>query len=191
MKNLIIILLATLLSSCSSSSFVGKRFTMISTDKEWELELVMKKDSTFTLKDEYGCNKMALKGNWSVIENTDELSIKTILLTDNIKVEHSVNAIFTHIKYVTYQSDLDGLHYINREDEQFPFITKDTIRLVAKNKILLKGYTFDVYNGNLQQKRLMSIEKIYIDKFGKNNYIKIFGEGKGIKKARENFLECH
>lgn len=161
---------------------------MVSTDKEWELELVLKQDSTFTLKDEYGCNKVAQKGNWRVIENTDDISIKTVLLTDNLEVQNNVNQ-FGH-KTISYQSDLDGLRYENKEDNQFPLIKSDTIRIVTKNKALYKTFTFDVYDGDLQQKRLMSLENIYIDKFGKDNYIKTLGEGKGIKKARENLLKC-
>jgi hypothetical protein len=161
---------------------------MVSTDKEWELELVLKQDSTFTLKDEYGCNKVAQKGNWRVIENTDDISIKTVLLTDNLEVQNNVNQ-FGH-KTISYQSDLDGLRYENKEDNQFPLIKSDTIRIVTKSKALYKTFTFDVYDGDLQQKRLMSLEYIYIDKFGKDNYIKTLGEGKGIKKARENLLKC-
>ncbi len=187
MRNLIIIFLVVLLNSCSSS-FVGKRFVMVSTDKEWELELILKQDSTFTLKDEYGCNKMAQKGNWRVIENTDDLFIKTVLLTDNLDVQNNVNQ-FGH-KTISYQSDLDGLRYENKEDNQFPLIKNDTIRLVTKDKVLYKTFTFDVYKGDLQQKRLMLLENIYINKFGKDNYIKTLGEGKGIKNARENLLKC-
>ncbi|MEE9337835.1 MAG: hypothetical protein V3U87_07120 [Methylococcaceae bacterium] len=161
---------------------------MVSTDKEWELELILKQDSTFILKDEYGCNKTAQKGNWRVIENTDNASVKTFLLTDNLEVQNNVNQ-FGH-KTISYQSDLDKLRYENKEENQFPLMINDTIRLVTKDKVLYKTFTFDVYKGNLQEKRLMLLENIYINKLGKDNYIKTLGEGKGIKKARENLLKC-
>ncbi len=161
---------------------------MVSTDKEWELELILNQDSTFTLKDEYGCNKMSQKGKWKVIENTDDASVKTLLLMDDIEVQNNTNQ-FGH-KIISYESDLDGLRYKNKKENQFPLILSDTLRLVSKDKALYKAYTFDVYNGNLQDKRLMQLEKIYIDKIGKENYIKSLGEGKDIKKARENLLKC-
>ena len=161
---------------------------MVSTDKEWELELILKKDSTFTLKDEYGCNKLSQKGNWKVIENTDDVSIKMLLLTDNLEVQDNLNQ-FGH-RTISYQSDLDKLRYENKEENQFPLIINDTIRLITKDKVLYKTFTFDVYDGDLQEKRLMLLEKTYIDKLGKDNYIKTLGEGKGIKKARENLLKC-
>lgn len=161
---------------------------MISTDKEWELELVLKPDSTFTLKDEYGCNKLSQKGNWAVIENTDDSTIKTILLTDDLKVQNNVNQF--GLRTISYLSDLDGLRYENKEENQFPLITKDTIRLVTKGKVFYKTFDFDLFEGNLQEKRLSALEKLYINKLGKDNYIKILGEGKGIKEARENLLKC-
>lgn len=162
---------------------------MVSTDKEWELELILKSDSTFILKDEYGCNKMAQKGIWKMTTNSpDSLLMIKIIVTDTLNVQKNTN-MFGH-KIISYTSNLDGLRYSNKEGNQFPLIKNDTIYLVTKNKALYKGFTFDVYNGQLQKKRVMLLEKIYIDKFGKDLYIKTLGEGISIKKARENLLEC-
>ena len=183
-----IIILIVFLSISCSSTLIDKRFTLVSTDKEWELELILYQDSTFTLKDEYGCNKLSQKGKWKVIQNTDNISIKTLLLTDNIEIQYNTNR-FGH-KTISYESDLDGLRYENKIENQFPLIIKDTLRLVSKNEVVYKTYTFVIFNGNIQDKRLKQLEEIYIDKIGKENYIEVLGEGKDIKKARENLLKC-
>ena len=191
MKKILYILIAVLFYSCSSS-FVGKKFTMISTDNEWEIELVLNRDSTFTLIDKYGCVRMAQKGKWKVINNTDTifdiLFLKTIVLTDTLQAEKWVNR-FGH-RMISYHSNLNGLYYHNRESEQFPLVTNDTLFLVAKNKALFKTFTFDIYNGNLQKKRVLAVEKFYIDRTGKLLYIKLLGEGISIEKARENIIKC-
>lgn len=187
-KRLFLFKFLLIIFSCKSN-LVNKRFTMINTNKEWDIELRLLKDSTFVLKDMYGCNRMAQKGSWEVIENVSPLFSKTILLKDN-KINPIYSTNFHDFKIITYKSTLDGKEYKNKVVNQYPLIKSDTLYFNKKNKLIFRNHIYKVFNGSLEKKRVAYLEKFYINKMGKKLYIETIGDGESLKSARMKLKEC-
>lgn len=183
--NVFFIPMFLILQSCIQD-FTSKKYGFVSTIQEWEIELVFKDDNTFILKDRFGCNQLLQKGKWKILDKDDERLV--LLLEDKeIKIENSEDRFKR--KIVTYKSDVDGRTYSNRQESQFPLITKDTV-VISKSSLLLNNKTFVETTENLQMKRVLQIEVEFINKYGEKDYIESFGEGKSKELARKNLIKC-
>jgi hypothetical protein len=176
------------LTSCSSG-LMNKRYIYIDADKEQDLELIMFKDSTFILKDMYGCNQMSQKGKWEYIDNNKNSDYVNYILSDTTKFFKSTN-IHNKVLY-SFISNVNNNKYIIKEDQYFPIVKTDTVSFVKNDKILFfRGLTFTKSNKNIEQERIKILEERIIMRIGKEMYIKTIGEGISIKKARENLSYC-
>lgn len=186
MKRIIYIIFSSLCLASCSASFTNKRFVYIDKEKEWEMELVFKPDSSFILRDRYGCVQMSQKGKWSIMMN--DTMDKALVVSDTTFVKVGYN-LFDKIRY-SYRSNADGKQYMFTEDQYFPLIRLDTMYIVDKNNIQFRKMNFYTFEGNLQRKRIRMIEEFYISKIGKSAYVNSIGEGVSVKKARLNLLKC-
>jgi hypothetical protein len=188
MKKLIVCLILLTLYSCSSS-IIGKRFVYYNSENESDLELIFNKDSTFTLKDEYGCKRMSQKGNWLKMESDEKtFFLYRLILFDSTKPSVSINLFGK--KIYTYKSNCDGKIYTIKEDSYFPLISKDTITIMNSKNIIFRGLYFFKFKGNIEEVRIINQEKEFIKKFGKKAYIQTIGQGISVTKARESLKEC-
>lgn len=187
--NIIYLIALFVLNSCSNK-FTNAKYTYIDPHKEQDLQLVMYPDSTFILKDIYGCNRMIQKGNWSLLDMDRESKYLKIALSDTINVVKYTNI---HDKvYYSFISNVDKIKYVIKEEQYFPLITKDTISIVKNDEILfLRGLTFKKSNKNIEKERIKMLEKEIINRIGKKIYISTIGEGISLKKARENLAYCN
>lgn len=185
-----IIFVSLILQACSST-FMGKRFIYYDYKAELDLALYLNKDSTFILIDEYGCKQMNQRGNWTQLKDTTTLFMGTFVLTDTIKI--IPHRAFCGMKTIRYRSTFNKKYYSRYEEDylKFPLIQRDTIYLVNKNKIRLRGHNFNIEKGNIAKKRVLQHEKAIIDMTDKKIYIKLFGEGNSRKKARERLSTCN
>ena len=182
------IFLIFFLFAIGENDFLNKRYTYINTDKEWEIELTFYPDSSFVIKDINGCVRMSQKGKWK--NGYDKsLSQKVLYLQDTTSVVR--NKLFNNKILYSYTSNYDSSNYVSRQEYYFPLIKQDTIYFIDSETLLFRGERFVVSNENLQEKRVKVIEDFYINKIGKEMYIKLLGDGESIEKARENLTKCN
>lgn len=187
MKNIIPILTIIILMASCANKLTKGRFAAIEPWKEWEIELKLNKDSTFTLEDRFGCNVFNYRGRWYYHK---DIAVAFIVLNDTIKSHY----IKSHDMYQFFNTKTQKQQMI-QANEYFPVISTDTVLIFEKNKMLtFRGLTFKKQklfsNKDLAERRFKIIEKYYFDKMGKEFFIKAFGNGKGIKEAKKNILNC-
>ncbi|GGE99265.1 hypothetical protein SAMN05443634_102298 [Chishuiella changwenlii] len=189
MKYYTFLFLSILLLVSCSSNFTNKRYVYINESKEHDIEIMFFKDSTFILKDVYGCNKMGQKGNWSFLNKRNNNKLNTsIILKDTTKVSVSTNM---HNKIIySYTSSLDNKKYMYTENSYFLLINIDTAYFTDKNILKINNFEFVHFNGNIEKKRIKILEKQLTNKVGKKIYIETLGKGISSKKARENLKIC-
>lgn len=175
--------------SCSGS-FINSRFVYIDAAKEQDMELTFYADSTFVLQDVNGCNVMGQKGAWHLLQNKKIDSYATLLLIDNTKVKVANNMHGQAI--YSYTSNLTGNQYMYKAESYFPIVDSDTIHVHDnQNSLIFRNLNFVKFNGNVEKARIKILEKRIIDKFGKKVYIQTYGEGRSMRKARENLAKCN
>jgi len=187
MRKLIVLIVSThcLVSACSSS-YLNQRYAYVDKEREWEMELVLKADSTFLLRDNYGCIQMRQRGTFKRLINNSKQ--QTLVLSDTTRVEVRSN-VFQKKRY-SYLSNVDYKQYMFTEDQYFPLVSLDTVYVLDDRRVLFRGMTFERFHGNLQKRRIRLVERFYIERFGKDLYIKSIGEGISVKRARENLKKC-
>ena len=55
-----------------------------------------------------------------------------------------------------------------------------------KDSCLFRGNVFSHFEGNVENERILKLERLIISSIGEDKYIETLGEGKGKEKAREN-----
>ena len=177
----IYVVILLVIISCSHSIY-----TTIEPWKEWEIELKLNKDSTFKMTDRFGCNIFDYSGQWHYHKN---YTLNFIVLTDTTKSEY----IKSHDMYQFFNRETQKQQVV-RADQYFPVISTDTVWILNNRKMNFRRLTFDKQrlwsSKDLGKKRVQMVEKFYIDKMGKELFIKTFGNGKGIKEAEKNIRYC-
>jgi hypothetical protein len=181
----ILIIYVLIAVSCSNNITRGK-FTAIEPWKEWEIELKFYKDSTFTIIDSFGCNRFYYSGQWRY--HNDSI-LAFIVLHDTTRSEYDKS----HDVYQYYDIKTQKQQIV-RAKEYFSVISEDTVWVLNKRQISFRQLTFyrkRLFSSNdLEKERAKMIEDFYISKIGKELYIKTLGDGKGIKEARKNIIDC-
>lgn len=176
-----------------SHKLTGNKYVHVDVAKEWDLELILKNDSTFTLEDQYGCNKMSQKGYWFNQQNIDSIfHFGMLILVDTLTQTREYTDLFKK-KYLVYRSCVDSEEYKSLINETyFQLIKFDTIRILNNNrsKLLFRGITFDRNNKSIKGVRIKKQERELILKLGKETYINIYGNGKEKKTARKKLEKC-
>jgi hypothetical protein len=188
MKKFIFIsaLTMTAIYSCTPT-LTSSRYASIEPWKEWEIEVKFNKDSSFTMIDRFGCNRFNYIGIWHYHQDS---FLSFVVLNDTTKSEY----IKSNDMYRFYDRQYQKQREVASK-EYFPVITTDTVYVFEKNNMLrFRGLTFKrqklFSNRNLSKERERIIERHYIDEMGRDLFIKIFGNGKGIKEARKNIMDC-
>ena len=187
MRNITVILsvAALLLSSCSNK-LVGHKFIAVEPWKEWQIELTLNKDSTFTIIDRFGCNRFNYSGWWYCLKDS---VLVYIVLKDTTKSEY----IESRDMYQFYDKESKKLHVV-RANEYFPVIRSDTIKILSQRQVGFRGLIFNrkrlLQSNNLDKERTKMLEDFYVSKIGREGFIRAFGSGKGIKAARKNISDC-
>lgn len=185
LNSFISIMLTILFLSTCSVDKTGE-FGYFSVDQEWEIQLEIYEDYTFKIEDKYGCNQLKQTGEWQLIEEANNKAV-ILLMDKNIEINKGTNLNGKEV--ISYFDSLTNTYYQNPIENQFPLIDMDTIYL-EKGQLKLKNYTFKRGLDDLQNKRILEIEKSYINDIGKDQYIKLLGDGISIKRARENLKKC-
>jgi hypothetical protein len=187
MKNVFIISVAVLLLTTSCAhKLTGKNYIAIEPWKEWQIELKLNQDSTFGLTDRFGCNVFDYSGQWHYHRDS---VFSFLILNDTAKAVY----IKSHNAYQFFNRKTQKQQIV-RADQYFPVISIDTILILNNKRLRFRGLTFvrqKLFSSkNLSKKREQMIEVFYFDKIGKEHFIKTFGDGKGLKEARKNIIEC-
>ena len=181
----ILIIIALLFASCTQKLTKGK-YTAIEPWKEWEIKLKFNRDSTFTMNDEFGCNRFDYSGKWHY--RKDSLFI-VIVLNDTTKSEY----VKSHDMYQFYDMKTQKLQVV-KASEYFPVISTDTAWVLNEKQVRFRGLMFKrkglLSTNDLGKERAKMIEDFYVKKMGRELFIKTFGNGKGIKEARKNISDC-
>ena len=178
------ILAITLLNTSCVRILSNSVFSTVEPWKEWEIKLSLNYDSTFKLSDKFGCNIFSYEGRWSChIENTKSY----LLLSDTMKVEY----IKSHNMYQFYNTSTKNLQAV-KADIYFPIIKFDTVWILNERQLNFRGLIFNrsSENKDLSNVRVKMIEEFYVNKIGKELFIKNFGNGQGIRAARKYIKEC-
>lgn len=183
MKTTAIISIMLIIASCTPK-LTNSIYSTVEPWKEWEVELVFHKDSTFKMKDRFGCNLFAYSGQWHYNKSA---TLGFIVLNDTTKSEY----IKSHDMYQFFNKETQKQQVV-KIDKYFPVISTDTVWVLNKRQVCLRGLVFDRSGSskNLAKQRVKMIEDFYISKMGKGLFIKTFSDGGGIKKARKNIREC-
>jgi hypothetical protein len=187
MKNRIIILsvIAALLIVSCTPKLTNSKYTSVEPWKEWEIELLFKKDSSFVITDRFGSNVFDFSGRWHYYQDS---VLDFIVLSDTAKSEYDKY----HDLFQFYNKKKQKQQVV-RADRYFPVISTDTAWVLNKRQISFRGLTFDIRKlsskKDLSDERVKKIEDFYISKIGREFFIKTFGEGKGMDEARKNIKE--
>lgn len=179
---------ALILFLFSSNCTVEKsgKYGYFSTDKEWEIQIEINSDYSFTIEDKYGCNQLKQSGTWKVIEKGYD-QIVVVLEDNKTKINKGTNLNGKEV--ISYFDNSTNAYYQNPIENQFPLIRSDTI-YIKGNELKLKGYIFTKNLNDLRNKRILEIEKSYIQDLGKEKYIQLLGDGVSIERARDNLKKC-
>ncbi len=84
------------------------------------------------------------------------------------------------------------INYVIADNEyRFDFLRQDTICYTGGNKFMIRGMPFrkqTIFSPkNLRRKRMKILRDDMVFKFGRETFIEIYGEGKSMKKAFDNF----
>ncbi|MEL1246295.1 hypothetical protein AAEO56_18620 [Flavobacterium sp. DGU11] len=171
-------------TSVKDEDFINKRFTYIDPFNEWDLELLFFSDSTFTLQDKYGCRLTSQKGHWRVYKQNS--NIKKLILTDTVQTWTLTDGGAISIYY---KSDIDNKTYSIRKEFYFPLIENDTIEIYNDSIVKLRKLSFDDFDGDIEEKRVLMLESYLIKTLGKDQYLKKYGKG-SIEDARKTLKIC-
>ena len=169
MKPVVLIIMTIILYSCNASRKVTQNFYYVEPFKEQEIKLFLNHDSTFKFQDATGCNQFEFIGRYKRITS----NTFNYLIFDSVK----------------FQSVLSN----SNSSLIFSIKSGDTAWVMNKERLLINKQPFKITsscNIDLQEIRYKKLEEYYIDLLGREEFIKIFGNGKGIKEAKKRLLDC-
>ena len=169
MKPIVLIIITIILYSCSASKKVTQKFYYVEPFKEQEIKLFLNHDSTFKFQDATGCNQFEFIGRYKPISS----NTFNYLIFDSVRLQsvlsNSTSSLIFSIK------------------------SGDTAWVMNKERLLINKQPFKITSSShidLQEIRYKKLEEYYINLLGREEFIKIFGNGKGIKEAKKRLLDC-
>lgn len=192
MKILFKLLLPILFLTSCSARITSRRFALIQPEREWEVTLTLKEDSTFILKDDFGCNKFYYSGKWQYLNSSAAFKV---ILSDTLKAEF----VRSYGAYKVYNRNINSeeLYLPNR---YFPVISRDTITFNKnKTEIFFRHLVFKkqtVFNRkNLSKTSASILARMLVNgtKLSNMDFKKMFGKSKRkmIKEKTKQYMICH
>jgi hypothetical protein len=137
--------------------------------------------------DTFGCNTFYYIGRWRLKKDT---LFDYLILTDTTPAEY----LPSHDAYKFFNQNTQKIQYVT-SDKYFPVISSDTAYVFENNKMIrLRGLIFKRHKSfqslNLSKERVQMLKAYYIGQLGKKLFIKTFGNGKGMKGAKEFLMQC-
>ncbi len=169
MKPVVLVIITAILYSCNASKKVTQNYYYVEPFKEQEVKLFLNHDSTFKFQDATGCNQFEFVGRYKRISG----DAFNYLIFDSVKLQRVLS---------NFNSSLI-----------FPIKSGDTAWIINKERLSIHKQSFKITsssNIDLQEIRYKKLEEYYIDLLGREDFIKVFGMGKGIKEAKKRLLDC-
>lgn len=143
---------------------------------EFDFEMTFYKDSTFVLRDRYGCNCMYQKGKYIAIDSSHLL----LLNTTNIHY----NTTYEVTRMITYD-DNNCMCVSTR-----PFLfDNDTLSIINQDSLEIKKIKFYISNENVADLRVKATEDYIISQIGYETYVNNYGKG-NLNEARRKLRDC-
>lgn len=141
------------------------------------IELNFYPDSTFVLRDSFGCDRKYQKGKYKFVNSSK------IIMQNETKITTYITSGYDVIDYVTY--DERG-NYLSSRDPVF--IKDDTLSIINKDTIVLKQLKFVSSKESVSDLSLRAMEDYIIEKQGYDKYVT---PGRGdLNETRRKLRDC-